>query len=221
MANRNLGASNLVILTWGNASAYDPVEKIVAIKPSGVPFDKLSENDIVLVDLNGRVVEGNLRPSSDLPTHIEIYRAFPSICGIVHTHSPFAVAWAQAQRPIPCYGTTHADSFHGDIPVTRQFVPSDFREYEKKTGEIIVEEMEGKNPEEIPAILVRSHGPFAFGRTVEEALDNATILEEVAKMAFFTEAILGEKKIIVSPELLQKHYSRKHGKDAYYGQKKR
>lgn len=217
--NKMLAESGLVILTWGNASQRDPETGLIAIKPSGVPFDELKPDDIVIVNANGEVVEGHLNPSSDLPTHLEIYKAFPEIGGVVHTHSTFSVAFAQAQRSIPTLGTTHADSFMGEIPLTRSFKKEDFVEYEKSTGQIIVETFKGRNPLDTPAVLVRNHGPFTFGKTAKEAFENALILENVAKMAYLTLRLKDEKDIVPETMLYEKHHDRKHGEHAYYGQK--
>ena len=218
-ANKKLKESGLVILTWGNASERDNETGLIAIKPSGVDFDKLTPEDIVIVDLSGKVVEGKLNPSSDLPTHLEIYKAFPEIGGVVHTHSTYAVAFAQAQRNIPTLGTTHADSFAEDIPLTREFKESDFVEYEKQTGKIIVEAFKDIKPLDIPGVLVRNHGPFTFGKNAHEAFENALILENVAHMAYLTLNLKEEKDIVKETLLYKKHHDRKHGKNAYYGQK--
>lgn len=217
--NKLLAESGLVILTWGNASQRDKETGLVAIKPSGVPFYKLTPNDIVIVDLNGKIVEGHLNPSSDLPTHLEIYKAFPEVLGVVHTHSTYAVAFAQAQMSIPTLGTTHADTFAKDVPLTREFIKEDFEEYEKSTGKIIVETFKKEKPLDIPAVLVRNHGPFTFGKSAKEAFENALILENVAKMAYLTLNLKKVDDIKPEPDLYEKHHSRKHGDHAYYGQK--
>jgi L-ribulose-5-phosphate 4-epimerase len=218
--NKRLPSSGLVILTWGNVSARDPKTGLVVIKPSGVAFDSLQPADMVVVDLDGKVIEGNLMPSTDTPTHLEIYKAYPQINGIVHTHSTYAVAWAQAQKPIPCLGTTHADSFKGEIRITDFLPPKAYSDYEKKTGEAIVSAFKEFDPLDCPAVLVRSHGPFTFGRTPEAALENSLILEKVAQMAFISETLCQDNVPAVSKDLLKKHYERKHGESAYYGQRK-
>lgn len=217
--NKLLAESGLVILTWGNASQRDKETGLIAIKPSGVPFEKLTPNDIVIVDIDGQIVEGKLNPSSDLATHLEIYKAFPEVLGVVHTHSTYAVSFAQAQMSIPTLGTTHADTFANDIPLTREFQKNDFLEYEKNTGKIIVEAFKNDNPLNTPAVLVRNHGPFAFGKSAKEAFENALILENVAKMAFLTLNLKKLEDIKPEPDLYEKHHSRKHGEHAYYGQK--
>ena len=217
-ANLALRDSALVILTWGNASAIDRERGIVAIKPSGVSYDAMTRDSIVLVDMGGNVVEGTLRPSSDTPTHLALYRCFPQIGGVVHTHSTYAVAWAQACRPIPNIGTTHADTFHADIPCTREMTPEEISEgYERFTGDVISECFKDMNPLHTPGALVRHHGPFTWGETAAKAVENAIILEEVARMAWLTYSL--NPSVMMNPDLIEKHYSRKHGKDAYYGQK--
>lgn len=216
--NKMLAESGLVILTWGNASQRDKETGLIAIKPSGVPFEKLTPNDIVIVDLQGKVVEGSYNPSSDLLTHLEIYKAFPEVRGIVHTHSTFAVAFAQAQMPIHILGTTHADTFGTEVPLTREFQEEDFIGYEKNTGKIIVEAFAKINPLDTPAVLVRNHGPFTFGKTAMEAFENAIVLENIAKMAYYTLNLKPEKDIKPETLLYKKHHSRKHGENAYYGQ---
>lgn len=217
-ANLELVKRNLVIYTWGNVSAIDRDEKLIVIKPSGVAYENMTPFDMVVVDLEGNVVDGHLNPSSDTLTHIELYKAFHSIGAIVHTHSAHAVAWAQACRPIPAYGTTHADHFYGPIPCTRMLTQQEVESaYEKETGKVIVETFKGIDPMHIPGVLVGNHGPFAWGDTPLKAVYNAVVLEEVAHMAWISEQ-LGIKTQI--PDyLLDKHFSRKHGKDAYYGQK--
>ena len=216
-ANLRLRESGLVILTWGNASAIDRERGLVAIKPSGVPYDALDESSIVIVDMDGKVVEGKLRPSSDTPTHLSIYRRFPEAGGVVHTHSTYATSWAQACRPIPNLGTTHADSFHEDIPCTREMTPEEIEGgYELYTGDLIAECFQGKDPMHAPAALVRHHGPFTWGKTAAEAVENAIILEEVARMACITLEINPDAGM--NPLITDKHFYRKHGKDAYYGQ---
>lgn len=218
-ANRILGDSGLAPFTFGNASGIDRERGLVAIKPSGVAYDQLTADDIVVTDLEGKVVEGSLRPSSDLPTHLVLYRAFHAIGGVVHTHSHFATAWAQARREIPCFGTTHADYFHGPIPVTEPLTEHETAtDYELNTGEVIVRRFRGFDPMSIPAVLVASHASFCWGRTVAEALHNAEVLEEVARMAYHTLAIEPSARSIDAP-LHDKHFRRKHGPDAYYGQR--
>ena len=206
-------------MTWGNASGIDRQERLVVIKPSGVPYDELRPDAMVVVDLEGRTVEGKLRPSSDMPTHVVLYRAFGQIGGIVHSHSRYATAFAQARREIPCLGTTHADHFHGPVPVTR---PLDEREvaedYESWTGRVIVERFAGLDPIAMPAVLAAGHGPLAWGRDVAGALDNAIALEAVAEMVLGTWAI-DRMAPQLEPWVLEKHHQRKHGSQAYYGQK--
>ncbi|MDX9928971.1 MAG: L-ribulose-5-phosphate 4-epimerase [Bacteroidales bacterium] len=217
-ANIDLLNNSLVILTWGNVSGIDREKGLVVIKPSGVEYDRLSPSDMVVVDLEGNVREGSLRPSSDTPTHLELYRAFPAVGGIVHTHSAHATSWAQACRPIPVFGTTHADHFYGQVPCTRRMRKDEVEvNYETNTGRIIVETMKGIDPLDMPAILVASHGPFTWGRTASDALHNAVVLEETARMALMTVSLGGRNEI--DKYLLDKHFLRKHGKDAYYGQK--
>ena len=219
-ANLLLPKYGLVTFTWGNASGIDRARGLVAIKPSGVPYENMSPEDMVVVDLDGKVVEGKWKPSSDTPTHVELYKAFPAIGGIVHTHSSYATSWAQAGRDIPCYGTTHADYFYGDIPCLRGLTKEEIEEaYERNTGLLIVREFArlGKDPVAVPGCLCRNHGPFAWGKDPAEAVHNAVVLEEVAKMAYLSEQI--NPGIQPAPQELQdKHYLRKHGKDAYYGQ---
>ncbi|HUX11700.1 MAG TPA: L-ribulose-5-phosphate 4-epimerase AraD [Spirochaetia bacterium] len=222
-ANMMVRDEGLVILTWGNASQVDRELGVMAIKPSGVDYDNLSESDMVIVSLEtGKVVDGDLRPSSDTPTHLVLYRAFAGVGGIVHTHSHFGTCWAQAGRPIPCFGTTHADSFHGEIPLTRRLTASEIdRGYEAFTGEVIVERFHtgNLNPVHTPGVLVVNHGPFVWGKDALDAAHNAIILEEVARMALHTLAI--EKNAPPAPpELTEKHFQRKHGTNAYYGQPK-
>lgn len=219
-ANMLLPKHNLVTFTWGNVSAIDPETKYFVIKPSGVPYEDLKPEDMVVVDLDCKVIEGKYNPSSDTPTHAELYRAFPSIGGVVHTHSPFATSWAQAGRDIPCYGTTHADYFYGSIPCLRVLTAEEIDEaYEKNTGLLIVSEFKrlNKDVEAVPGVLCKNHGPFAWGKDAHEAVHNAVVLEEVAKMAYMAELI--NPKVQPAPQELQdKHYFRKHGANAYYGQ---
>lgn len=219
-ANLELTKSGLVILTFGNVSGIDRRRKIMAIKPSGVPYDSLKADDIVLVDLEGNVVEGWLSPSSDTPTHVELYKAFPQVGGIAHAHSPYATMFAQAEKDIPCFGTTHADLFHGPVPLTRLLVEGEVVEnYERNTGKVIVERFVGADALELPGVLVAGHGPFTWGRTPAEAVETALVLEHVAKMAFGT-MILDRGRPPLDACILEKHFRRKHGPDAYYGQKK-
>ena len=216
--NLALVRHGLVILTWGNVSAIDRASGLVVIKPSGLAYDGMRAEDMAVVDLNGRVVEGRYRPSSDTPTHLELYRAWPRVGGIVHTHSTHAVAFAQAGRDLPAYGTTHADAFYGDVPCSRALTAGEIGgDYEANTGKVILETV--ADPDAIPAVLVRNHGPFTWGETPEKAVENAAVLEEVARMAFLTEA-LDPDVSRVDRSLLDKHYFRKHGANAYYGQKK-
>ena len=231
-ANLDLVRHGLVIFTWGNVSAIDRASGLVVIKPSGVSYDDMKPSDMVVVDLDGKVVEGELNPSSDTPTHLVLYRAFPNIGGVVHTHSTFATAWAQAGRDIPNIGTTHADYFHDDIPCTRDMKKKEvFGEYEKETGNVIVERFEGMNPDDTPAVLVRNHGPVAWGKDADNAVHNAVVLEQVAKMAAISVDLSTSEKLKstyipgfgpkMNKLLIEKHYSRKHGPNAYYGQKKK
>jgi len=216
-ANLQLVEHGLVIFTWGNVSGFDPESRLVVIKPSGVDYDAMTADDMVVVDLDNRVVEGSLRPSSDTPTHTFLYKQFPQLGGIVHTHSTYAVAWAQACRSIPALGTTHADHFYGHIPCTRVLTADEVEQaYEYNTGKVIVETFSDIDPIAVPAVLVANHGPFAWGSTPEKAVYNAVVLEQVAKMAFLTTQ-LGNDNPIAS-YILNKHYQRKHGKNAYYGQ---
>ncbi len=217
--NMRLKESGLIILTWGNVSAIDRDKGLVVIKPSGVPYELMKEEDMVVTDLDGNVVEGQLKPSSDLLTHLELYKAFPHIKGVVHTHSTFAVSFAQAGKELKAYGTTHADSFYGDVPCTRKLSKEEIDNgYELNTGKVIVETFQDKDYEAIPAVLVKNHGPFTWGSSVENAVETAIILEEVSKMAYLSET-LNNNIEKVDKYLLDKHYFRKHGKNAYYGQK--
>ena len=219
-ANRLLAEYRLVILAWGNASAIDREAGVAAIKPSGLPCGEAAPENMVIVDLAGRVVEGTLRPSSDTATHLVLYQAFPEIGGVVHTHSSAATAWAQANRPLPVLGTTHADTFYGPVPCTPPLTGEDTGEnYEKRTGEIIVRTFSGLSPSAVPAALVGGHGPFAWGRDALTAAENALILEEVAKTSALTLSIAPLTPSLDS-SLLDRHYFRKHGPGATYGQKK-
>ncbi len=218
-ANLELVRRGLVLYTFGNASAVSRQDGLIAIKPSGVPYEKMTPADMVITDLNGRIVEGNLRPSSDLPTHAALYRAFPEIGGVVHTHSRHATAWAQAAREIPCFGTTHADYFEGPVPVTALLTREEIEtEYELNTGVAIIRRMEGLHPLAYPGILVAGHAPFCWGETVTKAAHNAVVVEELAAMAWQTLTINPQAQPI-STFLHHKHHSRKHGPQAYYGQK--
>lgn len=217
-ANMLLPKYGLVTFTWGNVSEIDRESGLFVIKPSGVDYEKLTPEDMVVMDLNGNKVEGNYRPSSDTPTHLELYKAFPQLGGIVHTHSTMATSWAQAGRALPCYGTTHADYFYGEIPCARNLTAEEIEEaYEKNTGLVIIETLQGKNPMHIPGILCKNHGPFTWGKDAHEAVHNAVVLEEVAKMATRCELINPDVKP-APQELQDKHYYRKHGANAYYGQ---
>ena len=219
-ANLDLVKNGLVLFTWGNVSAIDKETKLVVIKPSGVSYDEMTAEDMVVVDLNGKIIEGKLNPSSDTPTHLELYKAYPEIVGVVHTHSLYATAFAQAGRNIPAYGTTHADYFYGEVPCTRSLTKEEVEgEYEKNTGKVIIETFQDKDVGAIPACLVKHHGVFAWGKNANEAVYHATVVEEVAKMACLTERI-NEKAEPAETYLMDKHYNRKHGKNAYYGQKK-
>ncbi len=217
-ANLELVRRGLVLYTFGNASGLSREQGLVAIKPSGVPYEKMTPADMVIVDLEGRVVEGSLRPSSDLATHVALYRAFPSVGGVVHTHSRHATAWAQAGREIPCFGTTHADYFDGPVPVTAPLTPAEIEsEYEANTGVAIVRLMEARDPLGCPAALVAGHGPFCWGPSAAAAAHMAAIVEELAAMALHTLA-LNPAAVPISEALRDKHYFRKHGPKAYYGQ---
>ena len=217
-ANLALPKHGLVTFTWGNVSGIDREQGLVVIKPSGVEYDGMTAEDMVVVDLQGNVVEGKWKPSSDTPTHLALYRAFPAVGGIVHTHSRWATSWAQAGRGIPAYGTTHGDYFYGEIPCTRKMTPDEIAgAYELETGTVIVETFAEQSPADIPAVLVHSHGPFVWGTDPMNAVHNAVVLEELAFMAFHTEALAPGKETM-QRELLDKHYLRKHGANAYYGQ---
>jgi L-ribulose-5-phosphate 4-epimerase len=217
-ANLELVRRGLVLYTFGNASGISREDGLVAIKPSGVPYDVMKPGDIVIVNLDGEVVEGTLRPSSDVDTHICLYRAFAGIGGVVHTHSRAATSWAQAARPIPCLGTTHADYFYGSVPVAGPLSDDEIHsDYERNTGLAIVRRFEGVDPLSMPAVLVAGHAPFTWGKTAAEAAHNAVVLEELAEMATRTLSINPQAEP-VSPKMLDKHYFRKHGATAYYGQ---
>jgi len=219
MANRELLHSGLVTLTWGNASGLDPKRRLVVIKPSGVQYDRLEPADMVIVDLDGNVVEGKLRPSSDTPTHLALYRAFQQIGGIVHTHSRHATMFAQARHEIPCLGTTHADHFYGPVPITRPLAESEVvADYEEHTGRVIVERFAELDPTAMPAVLVAGHGPFTWGSNVAHALQNAIALEAVAEMAIGTR-LIDPRGGDLEPYILEKHHQPKQGPGAYYGQK--
>lgn len=216
-ANMELPAKGLITYTWGNVSGIDRERGLFVIKPSGVDYEKLTPEMLVVLDLNGEKVEGDLNPSSDTPTHIELYKAFPEVGGIVHTHSPWATSWAQAGRSIPCYGTTHADYFYGEIPCARSLTEEEINgDYEKNTGFVIAETFAKENPIYVPGVLCTNHGPFAWGKDAAEAVHNAVVMEEVAKMAYRTEHL--KAGIGAAPQELQdKHFFRKHGENAYYG----
>jgi len=216
-ANLALVKEGLVKLTWGNASGIDRVKGLMVIKPSGISYDEMTPEDMVVMDLNGAVIDSRFKPSSDSPTHLFLYQSFPDIGGIVHTHSEWATPWAQACREIPCLGTTHADHFYGEVPCTRMLTPVEIQgQYELATGRVIKERFAKIKPEEVPGVLVAEHGPFCWGKTPADAVKHAIILEEIAKMAFRT-VMLG-KEDPVQQAILNKHYQRKHGPDAYYGQ---
>ena len=219
-ANMELPRYGLVTFTWGNVSGIDKESGLFVIKPSGVDYEKLTSEDMVVMDLQGNKIEGRFKPSSDTPTHLELYKAFPEVGGIVHTHSSYATSWAQAGRGIPCYGTTHADYIYGEVPCLRCLTKEEIEEaYEENTGHLIVNEFlrMGRNPMAVPAVLCKNHDPFAWGKDAMDAVHNAVVLEEVAKMAYRTEII--NPKVWPAPgELQDKHYFRKHGENAYYGQ---
>jgi L-ribulose-5-phosphate 4-epimerase len=219
-ANLELVRRGLVLYTFGNASGIDRGQSLVVIKPSGVPYESMEPEDLVVVDLEGKTAEGNLRPSSDLPTHLVLYRAFASIGGVAHTHSRFATAWAQAQREIPCFGTTHADYFHGPVPLTRPLTPAQIRaDYEANTGHVIVRRFAKLDPSRMPGVLVAGHAPFCWGATPTEAAHAAVVIEEIAALA--THTITANPRVrAISKYLHDKHFLRKHGSSAYYGQKK-
>lgn len=219
-ANLQLPEHHLVTFTWGNVSGIDRESGLVVIKPSGVEYSKLQAEDMVVVDLEGNVVEGHLKPSSDTATHLALYKEFEDIGGIVHTHSQWATIWAQAGRSIPALGTTHADYFYGEIPCTRKMTKHEIEgAYELETGNVIIETFAGKSPAELPGVLVNNHGPFCWGKDAHNAVHNAVVLEEIAKMAYHSLTLQPNVKAI-DQELLDKHYLRKHGAKAYYGQDK-
>ncbi|HNW51291.1 MAG TPA: L-ribulose-5-phosphate 4-epimerase [Prolixibacteraceae bacterium] len=217
-ANLDLVKHGLVIFTWGNASGIDREKGLFVIKPSGVDYDVMKPSDMVVVDLKGNVVEGNLKPSSDMPTHLLLYQQFKEIGGVVHTHSTYATAWAQAGIGIPNIGTTHADYFAGEIPCTRRMTDEEiFSAYELETGKVIAETFKNLNLMEIPGVLVKNHGPFSWGKDAHDAVHNAVVMEQVAKMASISFSV--NPDLVMNPSLIKKHYERKHGKNAYYGQK--
>lgn len=218
-ANMELPRRGLITYTWGNVSGIDREKGLFVIKPSGVDYDVLKPSDMVVMDLDGNKVEGEMNPSSDTATHVELYNAFKEIGGIVHTHSPHATAWAQAGRGLPCYGTTHADYFYGEIPCARNLTAEEIEAgYEKNTGTVIIETFEGRNPVYVPGVLCKNHGPFTWGRDAAGAVHNAVVLEEVAKMNYMTELL--NRQVEPAPQCLQdKHFMRKHGPNAYYGQR--
>jgi L-ribulose-5-phosphate 4-epimerase len=219
-ANLQLPKYGLITFTWGNVSEIDREKGVIAIKPSGVEYDVMTVDDIVIVDLDGNRIEGDLNPSSDTATHIELYKAFQNVGGIVHTHSRNATVWAQAGVDIPALGTTHADYFYGDVPCTRQLSDDEIKhDYEKNTGLVIIETFKkhSLDPQAIPGVIVAGHAPFSWGKDAFDAVHNAVVLEEVSAMAISTRIINAE--IMINPALLDKHYNRKHGKDSYYGQK--
>lgn len=219
-ANKMLPTYKLVTFTWGNVSAIDRDSQLIVIKPSGVDYHEMQADQMVVVDLNGNIVEGKLNPSSDTATHIELYKACHDIGGIVHTHSRYATAWAQAKMGIPALGTTHADDFYGTIPCTRAMTDEEINgKYEKETGKVIIETFFGKNMMDIPGVLVYSHGPFAWGKNALDAVHHAVVLEEVAFMAWHAMLLSDSELDSMQQTLLDKHYLRKHGKNAYYGQK--
>ncbi|HLP06501.1 MAG TPA: L-ribulose-5-phosphate 4-epimerase [Paludibacter sp.] len=216
-ANLELVKHGLVIFTWGNVSAIDRESGLVVIKPSGVSYEDMKAGDMVIVDLNGKVVEGKLKPSSDTATHLAFYKAFPNIGGVVHTHSTYATAWAQAGKGIPNIGTTHADYFSDEIPCTRDMTQAEVEgEYELETGNVVVETFKGLNPDFIPGVLVKNHGPFSWGKNAHDAVHNAVVMEQVAKMAHIAFGVNPE--LTMNPHLIKKHFYRKHGPGAYYGQ---
>lgn len=219
-ANLQLPKYGLVTFTWGNVSEIDRAQGVIAIKPSGVEYDAMTTDDIVIIDLDGKRIEGKLNPSSDTATHIELYKAFPLVGGIVHTHSRNATIWAQSELDIPALGTTHADYFYGDVPCTRQLSDEEIRvDYEKNTGLVIIEEFAKRNidPQAMPGAIIAGHAPFTWGKNAYDAVHNAVVMEEIAAMA--TSTLTLNPRVKMNTELLDKHYNRKHGKDSYYGQK--
>jgi L-ribulose-5-phosphate 4-epimerase len=221
IANIELCKQKLVIYSWGNVSGIDRCASVVAIKPSGVSYDVLTPDKIVILDLGGKIVEGDLKPSSDTPTHLQLYRNFKDIGGVCHTHSTYATMWAQACREIPCLGTTHADFFYGPVPVTEVMTKDQIEnDYELNTGSVIVRRFGKIDPMQIPAVLVANHGPFTWGENAQKAVETAVVLEELAKIAAGT-IMMNSRQKPISQALLDKHYLRKHGKNAYYGQKVR
>jgi len=218
-ANLDLVRNGLVVHTWGNVSGRDKETGLIVIKPSGVSYDSMKPDDMVVIDPEGKTIEGNYKPSSDAPTHLLLYKAYESLGGVVHTHSSYATSWAQAGRAIPPFGTTHADHFYGEVPCTRLLTQKEVENnYEINTGKIIIEKLGSLDPLTIPSVLVNGHGPFCWGSDAENAVYNAVALEEIAKMAFFT--ILLGKTEPIEQFLLDKHFNRKHGSNAYYGQSK-
>ena len=216
-ANIDIVKHGLVIFTWGNVSAIDREKNLVVIKPSGVSYDNMKSDDMVVVDMEGKVLEGKYKPSSDTSTHLELYKAFPEIGGVVHTHSTYATAWAQSGCDIPNIGTTHADYFSDDIPCTRDMTEEEVKgDYEKDTGTVIIERFKELNPVHVPGVLVKNHGPFSWGKDANDAVHNAVVLEQVAKMAFIAYQV--NPNLTMNKLLIQKHFLRKHGPDAYYGQ---
>jgi len=216
-ANLDLVRHGLVLFTWGNVSAIDRTTGLVVIKPSGVSYDEMKEEDMVVVDLEGKIVEGKLKPSSDTATHLVLYKSFPSLGGIVHTHSTYATSWAQAGVDIPNIGTTHSDYFSAAIPCTRDMTPQEIDgEYELETGNVITERFNDLNPDFIPGVLVKNHGPFSWGKNAHDAVHNAVVMEQVAKMAYIAYGVNPE--LTMNKNLIKKHFYRKHGPDAYYGQ---
>ncbi len=218
--NKKLGESGLVLLTWGNVSAFDAEKGVFSIKPSGVDYDTMTADDMVVLDLEGKVVEGTLRPSSDTKTHLELYKAYPQLGSVIHTHSKWATVWCQQMMDLPCMGTTHADFFYGTVPCTRAITQAELDEdYEMNTGKIIIETIteRGIDPLEVPAILTGGHAPFVWGQNVNKALENSIVLERVAEMAWMNH-LLNAQVPPLPQHILNKHYTRKHGKNAYYGQ---
>ncbi|MDD4968385.1 MAG: L-ribulose-5-phosphate 4-epimerase [Paludibacter sp.] len=216
-ANLDLVKHGLVIFTWGNVSAIDRATGLVVIKPSGVSYEDMKAEDMVVIDMKGNVVEGNLKPSSDTATHLVLYKSFPNIGGVVHTHSTYATSWAQAGLDLPNIGTTHSDYFSGAIPCTRDMTQQEVEgEYELETGNVIAERFNGLNPDFIPGVLVKNHGPFSWGKDAHDAVHNAVVMEQVAKMSYIAHEV--NPDLTMSDHLIQKHFFRKHGPDAYYGQ---